>query len=167
MFKFRYRMADFEENFRGALCPRPCQLCGLHLDNQETSFQCPEITKQMEIKVEYSKIFQKKIPVEIFETISRITAIRDEMKNWTNWICLNMRPTAQNEQLFIWVFLWIVLFLNYTQNCWLNIYIYIKLIEINFHYNICTLYIFWSLRWPSHKQAMLNRGAEPHRLLNK
>ena len=80
MFKFRCRMADFEENFRGALGPRPCQLCGLHLDNQETSFQCPEITKQLEIKVEYSKIFQMKIPVEIFETISRITAIRDEMK---------------------------------------------------------------------------------------
>ena len=80
MFKFRCRMADFDENFRVGLGPRPCQLCGLHLDNQETSFQCPEITKQLEIKVEYSKIFQKKIPVESFETISRITAIRDEMK---------------------------------------------------------------------------------------
>ena len=80
MFKFRCRMADFDENFRGALGPRPCKLCGLHLDNQETSFQCPEITKQLEIKVEYSKIFHKKIPVEIFETISRITLIRDELK---------------------------------------------------------------------------------------
>jgi hypothetical protein len=84
MFKFRCRMADFDENFRGGLGPRPCQLCGLHLDNQETSFQCPEITKQLEIKVEYSKIFQNIIPAEIFETISRITAIRDAIKNGTN-----------------------------------------------------------------------------------
>ena len=81
MFKFRCRMADFDENFRGGLGPRPCRLCGLHLDNQETSFQCPTVTQQLEIKMEYSKIFLKKIPAEIFETILRITEIRDDLKN--------------------------------------------------------------------------------------
>jgi hypothetical protein len=35
MFKFRCRMANFTENFRGPNGPQACQLCGLHLD-QET-----------------------------------------------------------------------------------------------------------------------------------
>ena len=102
MFKFRCRMADFQENFRGGRGPQPCQLCGIHLDNQETSFQCPEILKQLVIKHSYSEIFKKNIPVELFQTISRINSIRVEMLNkWTKEHCLKKRPTAPEELLFI------------------------------------------------------------------
>ena len=61
--------------------PQPCQLCGLHLDNQETSLQCPEILEQLVIKHSYSEIFKKNVPVELFQTISRINSIRVEMLN--------------------------------------------------------------------------------------
>ena len=43
MFKFRCRMANFSENFRGPQGPKPCILCGVHLDNQETSFECVKV----------------------------------------------------------------------------------------------------------------------------
>ena len=74
-------MADFLENFQGGQAPQPCQLCGIHLDNQETSFHYLEIRQKLNIKHSYSKILQKNILAELFEIISRLTSIRAEMLN--------------------------------------------------------------------------------------
>ena len=35
LFKYRVRMANFSENFRGKNGPSACPLCGNHLDNQK------------------------------------------------------------------------------------------------------------------------------------
>ena len=39
LFKYRVRMANFSENFRGNQGPASCPLCGDHLDSQQMSFE--------------------------------------------------------------------------------------------------------------------------------
>ena len=46
LFKYRVRMANYGENFRGSHGPVTCPLCGLHLDNQKMSFKIAQLSKQ-------------------------------------------------------------------------------------------------------------------------
>ena len=39
VFKFRLRMAPFDDNYHGQGPHKPCPLCGNHLDTQSMSFQ--------------------------------------------------------------------------------------------------------------------------------
>ena len=50
IFKYRTRMEDYGENFRGGARQVMCPLCQLHLDNQELIFQCQVIKSQIEVK---------------------------------------------------------------------------------------------------------------------
>ena len=70
-------MANFSENFRGPNGPKACILCGDHLDNQETSFQCVKVRDQINHKDNYGQIFRLKIPKSIFFTLEEIMKIRE------------------------------------------------------------------------------------------
>ena len=50
ILRLRVRMERFGENFRGGASSIICPLCFSHLDNQELSFQCPAIKKEIEIE---------------------------------------------------------------------------------------------------------------------
>ena len=69
MFKFRCRMADFSENFRGPLYK-------VHFDNLETSFLCPKIRENVLISEDYSRIYEDDILTDIFKVLQNIEDVR-------------------------------------------------------------------------------------------
>ena len=76
IFKYRTRMERFGENFRGPNGPVCCPLCHTHLDNQQMSYQCPEIKQEVEIKGSYTDIFKDAIKLETIKTIVSISETR-------------------------------------------------------------------------------------------
>ena len=73
IFKFRTRMERFGENFRGSQGPIICPLCQTHLDNQEMSYQCLEIRKEVEIKGGLSEIYKNDIKPDAIQNIVKIS----------------------------------------------------------------------------------------------
>ena len=69
-------MERFGEHFRGGAGPVPCPLCHLHLDNQEMSFQCTEIKKEIEIKGSISDVYKENIKSETIQTLIKISELR-------------------------------------------------------------------------------------------
>ena len=81
IFRYRVRMADYGENFRGPNGPRMCPICGLHLDNQVLSFyNCQEIRTKILVKGEYSDIFKPTIPIDLVNTLVNIDKLRENLK---------------------------------------------------------------------------------------
>ena len=78
LFKYRTRMENFGENFRGGEEYTVCPLCKLHLDNQEMSLQCPEIIKHVNVKGNLSDIYKHKISYDIVRTLTEISEYRKE-----------------------------------------------------------------------------------------
>ena len=76
LFKYRTRMENFGENFRGGEEYKVCPLCKLHLDNQEMSLQCPEIIKHVNVKGNLSDIYKHKISYDIVRTLTEISEYR-------------------------------------------------------------------------------------------
>ena len=56
VFRFRVRMAQFSQNFPGQGPPKPCPLCGIHLDAQSMSFQCSKVKEKMQIREKYENM---------------------------------------------------------------------------------------------------------------
>ena len=81
IFKFRTRMANFGENFRGQGGPTVCPLCQSHVDSQKWSFQCRVIKTNIVIKGKYSDIFCENIPKETANTVAEIYKFREEFLN--------------------------------------------------------------------------------------
>ena len=76
IFKYRVRMERYGENYRGGAPSIKCPLCHTHLDNQEMSFQCPIIRQEVDIKGNYSDIYNETIQSETIQTIVKITRFR-------------------------------------------------------------------------------------------
>ena len=77
VFRFRVRMAPFQENFKGGGPTKPCPLCGIHLDTQSMSFQCGKIKEKVQIKENYENIFKQEISRNLAETLKSIIEIRN------------------------------------------------------------------------------------------
>ena len=76
ILRLRVRMERFGENFRGGASSIICPLCFSHLDNQELSFQCPVIKKEIEIEGNYSEIYKEDIETKLIQTILKIRNFR-------------------------------------------------------------------------------------------
>ena len=76
IFRYRVKMARYGENFRGGANSIPCPLCKNHLDNQEMSFICPIIKKEIDIKGNSSDIYKENIHQDSIETILKISSFR-------------------------------------------------------------------------------------------
>ena len=76
MFRFRVRMARFSGNYKGKGPPDACPLCGLHSDEQQLSFQCPEVTMMIDTSVIYEHIFNPKISINLAKTCDKIMKLR-------------------------------------------------------------------------------------------
>ena len=76
IFKYRTRMAQFGENYRGGARTVPCPLCNTHPDSQEISFKCPIIRKEVEIKGNYNDIFEEDIESNTIQTVLEIENYR-------------------------------------------------------------------------------------------
>ena len=76
IFRYRTRMENFGENFRGGNGPATCPLCKLHLDNQEMSFQCPVIKSEITIMGDIKDVYKEDIKTETVRTIAKIAELR-------------------------------------------------------------------------------------------
>ena len=76
IFKYRTRMAEFGENFRGGREQVLCHLCNNHLDKQELSYSCTTINKNIKIEGDMNEIYSDHISKQTVETIEQITNLR-------------------------------------------------------------------------------------------
>ena len=67
IFRYRTRMENFGENFRGGRQQVSCPLCETHLDTQELSFQCPEIKAAIDPQRDIRDIYNEYISNELFK----------------------------------------------------------------------------------------------------
>ena len=79
IFKFRTRMANFGENFKGGRSQVNCPLCKTHPDKQELSYICPFINSKMEVEGDMNEIYGNNINKNTVETIEKITNLRIEI----------------------------------------------------------------------------------------
>ena len=79
LFKYRVRMANYGENFRGLAGQAVCPLCTKHLDNQKIGFEhCKTLSDNVIISGNYMEIFCTVVPQNLVHTLQRIEIFRDE-----------------------------------------------------------------------------------------
>ena len=81
LFRYRSRMANYGENFRGQNDPVPCPLCKTHLDNQKMCFEnCPVIKDNLHISGKYSQIFSVSVPSALANTLLEMDKSPEDTK---------------------------------------------------------------------------------------
>lgn len=78
IFKFRIRMENFSENFKGGKPTKPCPICNASKDMQSHSFECTAILKNLKISGNYKDIFQETISRDLARTLENIVKFREE-----------------------------------------------------------------------------------------
>ena len=73
-------MASFSNNYRGGKEPDICKLCGLHIDCQEISFECPKIREAIKIDVNYSTIYRANLQevIKLANIFMKINKLRED-----------------------------------------------------------------------------------------
>ena len=80
LFKYRTRMAQYGENFRGNTGPVNCPLCGVHLDSQIMAFNNCQVVKQnIVIEGNNSDIFRPEAPINLAKTLISIDKLKDQI----------------------------------------------------------------------------------------
>ena len=72
LFKFRTRMANFSENYRGGKPIKLCPLCLKNADMQNHSFLCNTISENIQISGTYEEIFEPQISKEMAKLVENI-----------------------------------------------------------------------------------------------
>ena len=80
IFKFRTRMSEFGDNFRGGREQVLCPLCDTHVDKQELSYECKVIQKEIDIKGSYQEIYSDNININTVKTLQKILETRKRIK---------------------------------------------------------------------------------------
>ena len=79
LFRYRVRMANYGENFRGKENAILCPLCYTHLDSQKMCFEnCPVLRQNITISGSYDQIFNTSVSTEVVQTLSMIDKFREE-----------------------------------------------------------------------------------------
>ena len=75
IFRWRTRMEQFGENYRGGGGPIICPLCKIHLDNQPMSAHCPVIKDKID-DIKIDDLFQSNVSQKTANIITKINEIR-------------------------------------------------------------------------------------------
>ena len=83
VFKYKTRMANFSDNFRGGQPTKQCPLCKdeSSLDTQQHSLVCKVTKQNVQIDVRYEEIFFSQIGAETAKTLENILKFREEYLN--------------------------------------------------------------------------------------
>ena len=81
LFKWRTRMENFVENFKGGKSDVVCKICKSHVDSQTESFNCPEIRKTFCIEADYKDIFSDSPSLNTVKTVDKISKLRKKIIN--------------------------------------------------------------------------------------
>ena len=77
MFRFRIRMENFSENFKGGKPVKQCPICDENLDTQSHSYQCKVILKNIKISGNIEDIYNQTISKEAAKTLENIVKFRE------------------------------------------------------------------------------------------
>ena len=77
IFKFRTRMENFSENFKGGKSTKPCPLCGISEDTQSHSFHCKIINENIKVEGTLKDIFMPTVEKRVATTIENIVKFRE------------------------------------------------------------------------------------------
>ena len=80
LFKFRTRMANFWENFKGGQPSKPCPVCKDEetSDSQLHSFCCKIVAKNLSVDGSYGDIFSSKVNITLARSIENIVKCREQ-----------------------------------------------------------------------------------------
>ena len=81
VFKFKTRMANFSNNFRGGKDAKPCPLCNDSPDTQGHSLLCKVVKQNVQVNIKYGEIFHSKVDKEVAKTVENILIFREEFLN--------------------------------------------------------------------------------------
>ena len=76
VLRFRVRMAQFSENYKGRGNADLCPLCKNHSDTQELSFKCSRVLEKININEDYENLFEQDISSNMAKTIKEIMKLR-------------------------------------------------------------------------------------------
>ena len=65
VLRWRTHMERFGENYRGKKEEIKCPLCGEHKDDEESSFLCKVIKKDINIEGDYKSLFKKTLTQKV------------------------------------------------------------------------------------------------------
>ena len=77
IFKYRTRMENFSDNFRGGKPTKPCPVCKECEDTQIHSFKCRILEENIKIEGRLLDIFKPKVEQKVAKTIEKIVKIRE------------------------------------------------------------------------------------------
>ena len=77
VFKFRTRMENFSDNFRGGQPTKACPVCNSSPDTQAHSFECPIVKKNVHHEAKLEDIFSTGAKREIARTLQHIVKFRE------------------------------------------------------------------------------------------
>ena len=80
LFKYRVRVANFGENYRGVPSPVSCPSCHTHLDNQKMAFENCQVLRQniiITVSYKYSILFTS-VNIEVVKSLQYIDKFREE-----------------------------------------------------------------------------------------
>ena len=81
IFKFRTRMAQFGENYRGNKDNILCPLCHQGPDNQNHCFKCEIVTEKIDVKgVDMDDIYTNNISIQTSEILTKILELRKNIQ---------------------------------------------------------------------------------------
>ena len=96
LFRYRVRMANYGENFRGKKEVILCPLCSKHLDGQQISFEnCQVLKENIKMTGNYSQIFNPSVPQELVIILVQIEKFRAENNEKLSH---QLRPTAPDNR---------------------------------------------------------------------
>ena len=79
LFKFRVRMSNFSENFRGKGGSVNCPLCNKHMDNQASMYQCPVLRKKVDLDADISDVYTDEVKVESIKILMETLRLREKL----------------------------------------------------------------------------------------
>ena len=78
VFKYKTRMANFSDNFRGGKETKPCPLCKDDPDTQRHSLLCKVIRQNITINIRYEDIFHSQVDQEVAKTLENILRFKED-----------------------------------------------------------------------------------------
>ena len=77
LFKFRTRMENFSDNFRGGKPTKVCPVCTSSPDTQAHSFECKIVKENIKIEGKLEDIYTPGAKKEISKTLQQIVKFRE------------------------------------------------------------------------------------------
>ena len=78
-FKFRDKMLEFGQYYRGSAVFVSCPLCSTHIDEQDMLFQCPVMKSEVELHIDLNKIYTDNVDSKAIKEVSKVMNMRRKM----------------------------------------------------------------------------------------